>query len=143
MRTQLHLACLLGVLFPASFVLAQEPDKPEAGIEVLARGPVHEAFAQPTEATAQPGIVVPRRPPDPIAELPPDEKPSGDNVQWIPGYWAWDSDRSDFLWVSGFWRAVPPGRKWLPGHWAEVAGGRQWVSGFWAADSRQDAQYLD
>lgn len=136
MRTHLHLACLLGLTFTsltlcANTVLAQaNADKPEAGVEVLTRGPVHEAYAQPTDATAQPGIVVPKRPPDPIAELPPDEKPSGDNVQWLPGYWAWDSDRSDFLWVSGFWRATPPGRKWVPGHWTAVEGGWQWVTGF-------------
>lgn len=33
--------------------------------------------------------------------LPPDQKPEGDDVAWIPGYWAWDDERNDFLWVSG------------------------------------------
>ena len=52
------------------------------------------------------------KPPDPIPEEPPDQKPKGDNVQWIPGYWAWDDDRQDFLWVSGCWRVPPSGRNW-------------------------------
>src|SRR5207248_1484844 len=75
--------------------------------------------------------VVPKEPPEPIDELPPDQKPEGDNVQWIPGYWAWDDQASDFLWISGFWRDVPPGRRWVPGTWQKVEGGWQWVAGFW------------
>jgi len=149
MRIQLRFACLLSLVLGSvgistGTLLAQDnADKPQAGVEVLARGPVHEAYAQPIDAAAQPGIIVPKRPPDPIAELPPDEKPSGDNVQWIPGYWGWDSDRKDFLWVSGFWRAIPPSRKWVPGHWTQVEGGWQWVTGFWASASKENIQYLD
>ncbi len=37
----------------------------------------------------------------------PDQKPEGTNVQWIPGYWSWDDERKDYLWVSGFKRDVP------------------------------------
>jgi hypothetical protein len=122
---------------------AQEAPVPEEGVAVLARGPVHEAFAQPAEANPQPGLVVPREPPDPVPEEPPDQKPEGDNVQWIPGYWAWDEDRGDFLWVSGFWRIPPPGRRWVPGYWGQVEGGWQWVAGFWAADDQQEVPYLD
>ena len=40
-------------------------------------------------------------------------------MAWIPGYWGWDDDRSDFLWVSGIWRNLPPGRQWMPGYWAQ------------------------
>ena len=47
----------------------------------------------------------------------------GDNVVWIPGYWSWDDSRNDFLWVSGIWRNLPPGRQWVPGYWSEAAGG--------------------
>ena len=35
-------------------------------------------------------------------------------MAWIPGYWAWDDERNDFLWISGIWRALPPGRQWVP-----------------------------
>src|SRR3954471_19921148 len=80
------------------------PPIPE-GIEVQARGPVHEAFAGPTsEAVATPAIA--KKPPAAIEELPPAEKPAG-NMIWISGYWAYDDDRKDFLWVSGTWRAAP------------------------------------
>ena len=51
-------------------------------------------------------------------EVPPEEKPEGDNIQWTPGYWAWDEERTDFLWVSGFWRVPPPDCTWMPGYWA-------------------------
>ena len=61
------------------------------GIEVQARGPIHEAFATPTaEAKATPYMN--KKPPVPIEEMPPEEKPEG-NVVWIGGYWAWDDDR--------------------------------------------------
>ena len=29
-----------------------------------------------------------KEPPQPIQEMPPDQKPAGQNIQWIPGYWA-------------------------------------------------------
>src|SRR5437660_380745 len=103
---------------------------------------VHEAFAEPTVGRADPGPVVPKQPPDPVEEMPPEEKPEGENVVWIPGYWAWDDQTSDFLWVSGFWRAVPPGRQWVPGHWQAVTGGFQWVPGYWADPGREEVQYL-
>src|SRR5438093_741814 len=73
------------------------------GVDVQARGPVHEACAQPCERNPGPTAVVPKKPPAPVPEEPPDQKPKGDNVQWIPGYWAWDTDKNDFLWVSGYW----------------------------------------
>src|SRR5262245_60057927 len=100
------------------------------GQEVLARGPVHEAYASTVETPAATPVVQ-QQPPEAIEELPPDEKPAGDNVQWIPGYWQWDEERTDFIWISGFWRAPPPNRVWVPGSWRQVQGGFQWVSGFW------------
>ena len=102
-----------------------------------ARGPVHEAFAAP-EAQPEPSILVPRKPPEPINEMPPDAKPDG-NMVWIGGYWAWDDDRKDFLWVSGIWRSVPPGKTWVPGYWRQEAEQWQWVPGFWNAAAVQAA----
>ena len=99
-------------------------------VEILARGPVHEGFATTTEFQGNPPVVQ-KAPPDPIEELPPDQKPDGDNVQWVPGYWHWDEDRTDFIWISGFWRVPPPGRVWVSGSWREVRGGFQWAQGFW------------
>src|SRR4051812_13120149 len=56
------------------------------GPEVLGRGPVHEGFAQPSDAP-QAGPVAAKAPPDPIPEQPPEVRPEGDNVVWVPGYW--------------------------------------------------------
>src|SRR3954447_418227 len=89
------------------------------GPEVQGRGPIHEGFAQPSEAPRA-GPAVDKAPPDPIPEQPPEQKPEGDNVVWVPGYWSWDADKSDFLWVSGFWRVAPAGRKWMPGYWTKT-----------------------
>jgi hypothetical protein len=95
-------------------------------VQVLTRGPVHEAFAETVTFDPEPGIVVPKAPPAAIEELPPEQKPEGANVTWIPGYWGWDDERSDFLWVSGVWRALPPGRQWVPGYWGNSGRAFQW-----------------
>lgn len=115
-----------------------------AGYEVLTRGPVHEAFAEVAAATPEAGVIIPREPPQPIEEQPPEMRPEGENVVWLPGYWHWDDDRQDFLWVSGVWRAVPPDREWTPGYWRQAEGGFQWVAGYWAGRGAASAevQYL-
>ncbi len=110
-------------------------------VEVLARGPVHEAFAATLEIQKDP-VLVRKVPPDAIEELPPDQKPDGDNVQWVPGYWHYDEEREDFIWISGFWRVPPPGRVWVPGSWREVRNGYQWVHGFWQ-EARPEAERAD
>ena len=97
--------------------VSQDRTEAEEGVEVLTRGPVHEAFAETVTFDPEPGIVVPKAPPAAIEEMPPEQRPEGANVAWIPGYWAWDDERTDFLWVSGIWRALPPGRQWVPGYW--------------------------
>ena len=111
------------------------------GAQVLTRGPVHEAFAEPVVFDPRPGPVVPKEPPPPVEELPPDQRPEGTNVQWIPGYWAWDDTRNDFLWVSGLWRDLPPGRQWVPGYWGAGDGGYRWIPGAWTSTVQQDVQY--
>src|SRR6185436_1671137 len=55
---------------------------------------------------------------------------------------AWDDERSDFLWVSGIWRAMPPGRQWVPGYWGQSGQGYQWTSGYWADAKSSEAEYL-
>ena len=111
-------------------------------LNVLTRGPLHEAFASAHQANPQPTEPVYKTPPQPVDEVPPEYRPEGNNVQWIPGYWAWDDSQSDFIWISGIWRDVPPNRAWIPGYWIDESGGYRWVSGFWAEESQQQLGYL-
>lgn len=110
--------------------------------EVLTRGPVHEAYASAASGEVKASPIIAKQPPEPIEELPPDQKPEGENVQWVPGYWAWDDERSDFIWISGFWRVPPPGSQWVAGGWHEVAGGWQWSPGFWHAAKAEQVEYV-
>ena len=101
------------------------------------------AFARPSESIVKPGLLAPREPPAAVQELPPDQKPEGDNVVWIPGYWSWDEDRADYLWVSGFFKVASAGRrKWVPGYWNQSDTGWQWVSGFWADANANEVPYV-
>lgn len=114
----------------------------DQGVQVLTRGPVHEAFAGIVSYNPEPGVMVNMAPPVAIEELPPAERPEGDNINWIPGYWAWDDEGSDYLWVSGTWRALPPGRQWTIGYWGQAGQGYQWTSGYWADSSARETTYL-
>ena len=118
------------------------PASAEQGVQVLTRGPVHEAFAETVTFDPEPGVVAPKAPPAAIEELPPNQRPQGANVAWIPGYWGWDDERSDYLWVSGIWRALPPGRQWVPGYWGKSGQGFQWTSGYWADAKASEVEYL-
>ncbi len=149
----LFLSLFLGwaLLIPPPSVSAQDPPPPPGpaeeeppGGQVLTSGPVHEAFASPVVHDPAPGPVVPKDPPAPIQEIPPDQKPAGQNIQWIPGYWGWDQTRNDFLWISGIWREPPPNSQWVPGYWNQVDSGHQWVPGAWvpAATSQAQPQYM-
>ncbi len=139
----LGLALAVGLgLGPANKPAQAQEEKGEAGVEVLTRGPIHEAFGKPVVFDAKPGLDVPKAPPEAIEEMPPDQKPEGDNVAWIPGYWGWMEDRNDFVWVSGIWRVLPPGREWVPGYWQKTSEGYQWVSGFWGSVEKEAVEYL-
>jgi hypothetical protein len=116
--------------------------QPMADPEVLDKGPIHEAFAEPLTLDQQTLEIISKQPPQPVNELPPADQPEGRNVQWIPGYWMFDKGRDDFVWVSGMWRDVPPGRKWIPGEWQQVDNGFQWVPGFWADAKQEQVQVL-
>ncbi len=136
------LALLMGSSWNSAHGQLQPAYNDAPGAQVLTRGPVHEAFAGIVSFNPEPGVVVPKTPPGVIEEMPPEERPDGDNVTWIPGYWAWDDERSDFLWVSGTWRALPPGREWIAGYWGNTARGFQWTSGYWADAAARETIYL-
>jgi hypothetical protein len=129
-------------LDPAPTVAAEKtPPVLEQDVHVLASGPIHEAFAEPVALDPEPGIVAPKAPPPLIEEIPPDQRPEGD-VEWIPGYWAWDDERNEYIWVSGIWRVPPPGRQWVPGYWNPVPQGYQWIPGYWASVAAKETEYL-
>ena len=125
-----------------AFIRTAAAQDDQSGVEAMTRGPVHEAFAEPVTFNPKPGIVVAKEPPAPVEELPPDEKPSGERVVWILGYWSWDDDRNDFIWVSGFWRVAPPDMNWVPGYWTKTSEGYQWTSGFWQPVSSSEVEYV-
>jgi hypothetical protein len=110
--------------------------------EPLTRGPVHEAFAQAVAFEPATAYTIRKTPPEMVEEVPPEISMDGDNVTWIPGYWAWDEDMDDFIWVSGIWRDVPPGRQWVPGYWTESGSSYQWYSGYWTEVTVTETQYL-
>jgi hypothetical protein len=124
---------------------AAAPDAAGGGdpnTEVLTRGAVHEAFAQPVVFNATQGAVVPKQPPDPVEEMPPEQKPAGDHVVWIAGYWNYEADQQKFIWTSGIWRAMPNGVEWVPGYWNQADGGYQWIAGFWRKNEVTQVTYL-
>ncbi|MEJ2657016.1 MAG: YXWGXW repeat-containing protein [Desulfobacterales bacterium] len=131
----------LGVCPPPITAAEKSASVPEEGVQVLASGPIHEAFAEAVAFDPEPGIVASKAPPPVIEEIPPDKKPEGD-VQWIPGYWAWDDERNEYIWVSGIWRVLPPGRQWVPGYWTHVGQEYQWISGYWANVNEKEIEYL-
>lgn len=108
------------------------PSLPD-GIQIENQGPVHEAFANPGDPVRgkAEGNTAPKAPPPRVPELPPEDKPTGDNVTWIPGYWQFDNEKKDFIWVSGFWRNAPPGRSWSAGEWRVENGQNRYIPGYW------------
>jgi WXXGXW repeat (2 copies) len=136
------LTCSTVGIYQAANARQDPGDDDQSGTEVLNRGPIHEAFANPITYDPTPGPVVPKEPSDPIDEQPPDQKPEGDNVQWIPGYWAWDDERTDFIWISGIWREPPPDCQWTPGYWDECDGGWRWSCGCWTPVNQESGDYL-
>lgn len=111
------------------------------GYQLVLAGPVHEALLSrlPQEVAAgEAAELVTQPPPAPLVEQPPgasDQVPAftGNDVRWISGYWAWFADAGKYVWVSGLYRDVPPGRQWQAGSWQQTLGGYRWNRGYWAA----------
>ena len=142
LRKQIILGGFAAIVFGGALMVSNRAVAQEQDVEVLTRGPVHEAFAGTVSYNPEPGIRVTVQVPEPIEEMPPEQRLEGDNVAWIPGYWAWDEEQNDFLWISGIWRNLPPGRQWVPGYWSDVDGGYQWTSGYWEDAETTEVNYL-
>lgn len=123
---------------PAPVAVAASASSP---VDVLLRGPVHEAFLPRFQLEPQAGILVHQQPPEPIQEIPPELRPEG-NVVWVPGYYGWDAVKEEFLWISGGWRVPPPGHRWVPGYWNRSDDGFRWISGFWLRAEQEEVQYF-
>ena len=131
-----------GFCFDRDAAAQEGPTGVEEGVQVLMRGPVHEAFAEPLLFNPESGVIVPIAPPGPIEEVPPEQRLEGDNVAWIPGYWAWDDEANNFLWISGIWRALQSDRQWVPGYWSRTDKGYLWISGYWDDAAVSEVEYL-
>ncbi|MFA5863594.1 MAG: YXWGXW repeat-containing protein [Phycisphaerae bacterium] len=136
------LVIVLGMLFWGTSGPFVSTAQAQEGVEAQTRGPVHEAFAELVSSNPEPGIIVSKAPPQDIEEIPPEQKPEGESIVWVPGYWAFDDDQSDFMWISGIWRVPPPGYTWVPGYWTRVEAGYQWIAGFWSPVDTQTIDYL-
>jgi hypothetical protein len=79
------------------------------------------------------GISVNFAPPAlPVYEQPPCP---ADGYLWTPGYWAWDTDDSDYYWVPGTWVMAPqPGLLWTPAWWGWEGGAYMFHDGWWGAE---------
>ncbi|MEZ6116388.1 MAG: hypothetical protein R3C28_07430 [Pirellulaceae bacterium] len=110
---------------------AGEPIDTEEGVETLLQGPVHEAFAEPLSDVEAAKLGTPMAPPAAVTEVPPDLGEDSEGAIWIPGYWAWDDERNEYIWISGLWRKPPQGRTWVPGTWTQDGDVYRWVSGYW------------
>ena len=131
---------------PQDLMAAQQPADGDDNIEYLMQAPLHEAYAEVPQADPIASPIFRQPPPAPIEEMAPEYRPEGDNVVWIDGYWAWDDNRDDYIWISGVWRELPIGQRWVAGYWHEVdengSTGYQWVSGFWIAEGIEQISYL-
>jgi hypothetical protein len=109
-------------------------------VQIVQEGPIHEAFV--TRDTENFELdVVPKQPPAIINERIPLQ--SDRQATWIPGYWSWDENRNDFIWMSGIWRRPPPGHQWISGSWRPMDEGWVWISGFWSKQHPAELAYID
>lgn len=127
-----YVAGLTVAFFVSAEIYAQAmpPMPSQEEPEILAHGPVHEAFAEPVNLAQAQSVIAPIAPPGVIGEVAPDGQPSSLAV-WIDGYWAWDTVNARYIWVSGCWRIPPSGKRWVPGYWTPTDRGWLWTSGYW------------
>ena len=110
---------------------ADDPGQ-DQDVQVLTRGPVHEAFAVPVVHDPKPGLTVAKQPPAPVEESA--SRPEARGAERPVDLRATGAGTPAATISSGsaaVWREPPPGRQWVPGYWNQVEGGYQWVAGAW------------
>jgi WXXGXW repeat (2 copies) len=90
----------------------------------------HDALKSDDGAGRAARVYSPQQPPAPVAERPARRRPSP-RALWVPGYWDWDADRGEFVWIGGDWQVPPTGMIWVGGRWARDQRGWYRVAGFW------------
>lgn len=109
-------------------------------VQVVKEGPIHEAFVtRDTEDFILDVLPVP--PPAAINERIPPQ--TDRQAVWVPGYWCWDENRNDYIWMSGVWRRPPPHHQWIPGTWQAMNQGWVWVSGFWSKQPTDTLSFIE
>lgn len=104
--------------------------------QVMASGIFHEAFAFPIRYEPVKPVPVSVAPPAiPVEVRPEIASELQEQAVWIPGYWEWDAETDDFIWVSGIWRFPPPGSKWIEGQWVRTEAGFMREPGGWTSSS--------
>src|ERR1700733_2323264 len=111
-----------------------------AQIKIYEDGPVNEAYLSKIGGDNLILDAIPMQPPEPINERIPRQIDM--QAEWIPGYWAWQPELNDFVWVSGAWRRSPPGYLWISGFWKKFEEGWVWVHGFWNRVPEANLQYI-
>jgi hypothetical protein len=85
----------------------------------------------PDVQTRQRRAYAPKEPPAAIVERPAGARPAR-NAQWVPGYWDWDPDQHEYVWVGGSWQVPPAGSFWVNTRWVRDAAGWYRAPGFWS-----------
>ncbi|MFQ5728916.1 MAG: hypothetical protein ACE5GN_00960 [Waddliaceae bacterium] len=117
------------LILAIGFVLSFSSGAYAQNVRPVEDGPIHEAFFAPEGGDIILNAVL-LAPPRPITErIPAMTDPES---EWVPGYWAWQEQLGDFVWVSGVWRRPPPGHLWIPGYWESLDEGWVWFRGFWS-----------
>lgn len=72
---------------------------------------------------------IPNPPPDPIEEN--ISAAPGEQYVWIPGYWIYEEDISDYNWVPGQWQPIDPNWVLVPARYVWRPEGYVFIPAFW------------
>ena len=90
------------------------PATAEQGVQVLTRGPVHEAFAETVTFDPEPGVVVPKAPPAAIEEFPPGSDRQGPTSRGFPAIGAGTTIGTIFCGSAAFGATCRPAASGCP-----------------------------
>lgn len=104
-------------------------------------GYIHEAYISKDSGPVEFDAIEARPPVKALEQVPEQAYPQ---AKWIPGYWAWENKRNDFIWISGVMRVPPPEMEWIEGEWSFFDDiGWAWIRGFWSSASVDKLTYIE